>query len=374
MRNIVRCWLMRWTLIGFLIGLHLFFPLPGLADGQARVRVDPLTIDVGVDQTAGVQIVVEDVQALYGYELHLTFDSQIIEVVDADPERPDTQVRPGEFLSVDLVAVNRVDNEFGLVDFAMTQLNPSEAVSGSGVLLSFVIRGKKATEASPLTLELVKLATRDGELIPVLKQNGTVRVVPEEQSPPTPTAAPSPPRPTVEIPTPTPTREGAPPPATATFTPMPPTATPGRTQSPPTRTFTPSAPSPTASGPTATPVPVTATSTPAPKPTLLTATAAPAEPERSPIPPEATGEPTAVPTATPQPMATPRTPETTAVVHRAEPTAVPPTEARPAQAPAPPEAPSTSWVQANLIPLVVAAAAVLLALVLLFGQERRGRR
>ena len=388
MQNVFCKHLAKGVAIGLLACLLIPLASASLAQSQAVVRPDPLTIEVGVGRTAAVHVVVENVQNLYGFELHLGFDPKVVEVMDADANQAGVQIRPGDFLNVDLVVLNRVDHGFGLIDFAMTQLNPSEAVSGSGLLVSFVVRGKRAAEASVLTLQVVKLATRDGELIPIETRNGAFRVVPEEQAPPTPTEAPSPPQPTLQIPTPTATTVGTSPP-TATFTPVPPTptsvptvawptATPPPTVAPPTQapaTPPPTVAPPTQAPPTPTPPPPPPTATLTPRPAEPTPTSTPTEPAPAKtVPPPAQTAPPSPTAVQASPTPLPR-PPATEVAQRIEPTAVRPTEPPQAGAGQPPAAPGrVAWVQANLVPLVGLAVVVILALVLLFGRERPARR
>ena len=91
-----------------------------------------------------------DIQGLYGFELQLTFDPAVVEVVDADASSPGVQIGPGDFLSPDFVVQYRADNQAGKVEFVVTQLNPSPAKSGSGALLTVPFRGLAAGRTSQI--------------------------------------------------------------------------------------------------------------------------------------------------------------------------------------------------------------------------------
>ncbi|NLE75490.1 MAG: hypothetical protein GX605_01900, partial [Chloroflexi bacterium] len=263
-----------------------------MAQTQTTVRPIDNTIEVGVGQTAAINFLVENVEGLYGFEMHLRFDPAFIEVVDSYPDQPGVQVRPGNFLSVDLVVQNTVDNEFGLVDYAMTQLNPTEAKTGTGFILSLIVRGKAATEATVMEMVEVKLATRDAALIPHQTQDTAVAVGQEGQAPPTPTPA----QPTLVLPTATWTGVWTATPAPPTDTPAPPTATwtlPAAAATA-TRTATRAPSSAATEVATATPSP---TATLAASPTAAQATAETATPatvgDQTPVTPEPTAEPDA---------------------------------------------------------------------------------
>jgi hypothetical protein len=168
------------VLAGFLFPLVLLTAAPGRAQEiqETMVRLNPPSLQVGLGASAEVAVEVVDVQELYGFELQLVFDPHVIVVVDADPGRDGIQVRPGDFLDPGFIAVNRVDNESGVIEFAMTQLNPSEPASGSGRLVNFLVRGMRAGASAPLTPVHALLARRDGMEIPATLVPGAVEVGP----------------------------------------------------------------------------------------------------------------------------------------------------------------------------------------------------
>ncbi len=86
-----------------------------------------------------IDIVLDGLKDLYGAEVHLTFDPSVVQVHDADPDLPGTQVRPGAAFSKvsSFVALNRVDNQRGTIDFAVTLLGDTRPLQGRIVLASF---------------------------------------------------------------------------------------------------------------------------------------------------------------------------------------------------------------------------------------------
>ncbi len=166
-----------WRQLGAILLLTLFCVVPAAAQGQnAVVRPDPLVAEVAVAQTATVQFMLADAQNAYGIDLRATFDPQLVEVVDADPGADGVQMTPGDFLRPDFVVRNVADNEQGTLRYALTQVNPTEPASGAGVIFTVQFRGKAAGE-SALTLGPVELADRQGQLLPVTVQSGTIKVV-----------------------------------------------------------------------------------------------------------------------------------------------------------------------------------------------------
>jgi hypothetical protein len=231
-------------------------PIENAHAQSTLIHLNPAEAKVGEEQTTAVEVRVENVEDLYGLDIRLSFDPSVVQVVDADPAADGVQVRAGDLLNVDFVIRNTVDNEEGTIWFALTQVNPSPEVSGSGVAFIVTFAGKSEDSSTSLSITYAKLAARTGEEIPASTEDGEISVVAPQQAPATPTEAPPPPQPTVTTPTPTPAQ-----PAThATDTPVPaattrPTQQASTDTATPTFTSPPTQSSPTTSAPTDTPAP-----------------------------------------------------------------------------------------------------------------------
>jgi hypothetical protein len=254
---------------------------PAQAQSTALVQFAPATATVDAGQTVSVQVRIENVQGLYGFDIRLGFDPAAVEVIDEDGSAEGVQIRPGDLLKSDFVVRNLADNAAGTVWYALTQLNPSEEVSGSGIAFTVTFRGKLAGASSPLTVTYQKLATRSGETIPASSENGEIRVGQ--------VGAPTLPPPTQAPPTAVPSPEPSATPLSQE-TAVPPTAAPTPTSTPllPTSTSVPTA-RPTVVAPTSAPATAVATVVP-PTLTLVAATATPV-----PVPTHTRLVPTATP-------------------------------------------------------------------------------
>jgi hypothetical protein len=145
---------------------------PALAHGVSTVlKPDPLSLGLAPEVQGMVAIVVENVPNLYGLEFHLTFNPNIVEVVDADPAQEGVQIEPADWWKDGFVAVNQADNQSGRVDFAATLLGPTPPVRGNRTIavITFVA---KNTGVSALRIESAILSTRDAEEILYTKQEG----------------------------------------------------------------------------------------------------------------------------------------------------------------------------------------------------------
>lgn len=140
-------------------------------------------LQVASGQTTDASVVVENVQGLYGVDVSLTFDPTAVEVLDSNPNLDGVQVGFGKFLDSGFVLLNRVDNELGQVRFAMTQLYPSQAKNGSGILVVLKLRGKQVGATSALTISEAVLAGQGGnELVPAIS-SGSVAVLAQVSGP-----------------------------------------------------------------------------------------------------------------------------------------------------------------------------------------------
>ncbi len=246
----------RW-LIGFALS-SLFFPLlffihippaMGQTETIVRCRLERTEILVGEQTTLYIEVL--NVSNLYGYQLDLYFDHDVVQLSGVQQEDVEGMVL-GDFLSPDFVVNNEIDNAFGVVYLALTQIAPKPARSGSGELARATV---KATDSgtSEFSLERVILADVEGNAIDRRIQECVLNILEPGQPTSTPTTTTTPPTATptpTETHTPTSTTPviGTPPTPTQTLTPTI-SPTPSITPSP---TFTPIIPTTT---PTQTPVP-----------------------------------------------------------------------------------------------------------------------
>lgn len=151
-------------LLALLLILFWLLSVPPTVWGQnteAVLEFSPSTLQVAAGQTIDVAIEVKEVVGLYGFDVTVSFDPAIVEVVDFDPALEGDQVALGLFLDPGFVIFNQARNDLGQLRLVMTQLNPSEAKSGRGNLMVIRFRARQAGE-TPLLLVAGELAQRDG--------------------------------------------------------------------------------------------------------------------------------------------------------------------------------------------------------------------
>jgi hypothetical protein len=130
---------------------------------------------LNVTETGAVEIHVNNADDLYGLHLALKFDPLLLRVQDLVPEKQGVQIAPGALPAPDFTVRNQVDNEQGMIEYAVTQLNPREPAHGDGVVAVIQFQGVDSGVSS-LTLLYAKLSNPDGLEMPVQVVDATLRI------------------------------------------------------------------------------------------------------------------------------------------------------------------------------------------------------
>jgi hypothetical protein len=146
------------------------------AQPRTVIRVSPSTVEAKVGQELTVDVEVMQVSGLYGVELHIRFDPAVLEVVDADANQLGVQIEPGSFPSPDFVVRNAADNQGGTIDYAATQLQPSQPSEGGGTVARITFLAKQAA-TSKIRFDQSLLADHKGSSIQAVPQSGEIKVL-----------------------------------------------------------------------------------------------------------------------------------------------------------------------------------------------------
>jgi len=139
------------------------------------IYVVPEASSLNVGDEMDLSIWVANVVNLYGVEFHLGYNPTVLQVLDADPAIPGTQIDFGAFLSPDSVAQNEVDETAGIVHFAISQNSPSPARSGTGVVAHLRVRAL-AEGTSMLGFSGTELTNVFAQSVPHWTKGGYVTV------------------------------------------------------------------------------------------------------------------------------------------------------------------------------------------------------
>ena len=173
----LRCLVALVTIVAALVGLTSRPPSPALALGNALTRVNP-SLQVVPTGTFGIDINVSNISNLYGADFQLTFDPNLVSVVDVAPA-PGVQVALGPLLTSGsggyFSIINSADNTAGSVRVALTQLSPSVPVSSPGVLAHITFQALKFG-AVVFHLSNVQFADRNGFAIPTDTADGSAHI------------------------------------------------------------------------------------------------------------------------------------------------------------------------------------------------------
>ena len=156
------------TFVLVVLALALLPAAVSAGTATAVVGVDDVTVQVGQEFTVPVWI--SGVQNLYGADVRVIYDPaalQGVKVIRGTFLQPGFVVRQGFYGPPQCNPM--------CARYALTQLNPTPPVNGSGTLYFVTFKALRAGLAN-LTI-YAELATRDGLLIPVTHRHGVVTVV-----------------------------------------------------------------------------------------------------------------------------------------------------------------------------------------------------
>ncbi len=154
--------------------------------------LEPAVVELGVGETATVNIWVDGARQLNGILVELSFAPTLVGVEDADPGAEGVQIAPGRMPPPGQVMENRVDQEGGRILYQVA-MAPGTGVDGNGVVASFILRGL-AAGSSALRFEQVAALDAEGDPLEIAPLSaGLVSVVGEggEGEAPQPTAGPT---------------------------------------------------------------------------------------------------------------------------------------------------------------------------------------
>ena len=144
--------------------------IPGeeaIAALATTVRVSPSSQTIPVEDTTTVDITIEDVTDLYGYELHLSFTASVLEV---------QSIQRGSFLpSGGWEAQNTYNNDAGTIDYTYSLMGAPSGEDGDGVLLQITFRGKAGGTGS-IQFTTVKLSDSNANSISHSTAPGSITV------------------------------------------------------------------------------------------------------------------------------------------------------------------------------------------------------
>jgi hypothetical protein len=152
--------------------LTVLMLIASCAPAGASIKVDSPASSVQVNDIVRVPIKAENVADLTAFEAHLSFDANVLEVME---------IIDGNFVRADFTVQNTFDNTAGTIDYAIAQIN-REPANGNGILFEIVFRAKskgdspirfRGTQAAPAG---ILLSDPNGMAIQVSLVEGSVKV------------------------------------------------------------------------------------------------------------------------------------------------------------------------------------------------------
>ena len=120
------------------------------------LRVAPMVSTLGISDTITVDVMVSNVEDLYGVEFSMVFDPDLVQVEDAIPGG-NVNIIPGDFLQPGAdVHQNYANNATGEIEYTQTRSGAVPGVDGSGVVARITFHGKaEGTSELAFTLHIL---------------------------------------------------------------------------------------------------------------------------------------------------------------------------------------------------------------------------
>ena len=172
-------------LVPFLLTIWLLSILPGLqpaqlvtADNGTTITLESAVTEINGCETLDLYIRINDVANLYGADVRLAFDPTVLQVVAL-------QELDGILQSPYYIASQEFDNTAGTLWLALTQLNPTSPVTGTGDFARVTFRAAGLATDSTVMISYSKLSNPNGVEIPAARIDGSLTTI----APPAPAVA-----------------------------------------------------------------------------------------------------------------------------------------------------------------------------------------
>ncbi len=134
--------------------------------GDPRLRLSAEDSDLLMGQEVVVDVLVENAPVIYGADVRLAFDPNLLEVVDTDESQDGVQPAHGDFLdpAQSFILQHQADNGTGAIDYALALLNPAPPVQGDGLLAQVTFRAT-AEGQTTISIEDGLFGNQAGETI-----------------------------------------------------------------------------------------------------------------------------------------------------------------------------------------------------------------
>ena len=183
----------------------------------ASVVGDPAITDMVPGEQITIDVVVQNVVNLSGFQIQMSFDPSVVQIGDGDAGSPGVNVALGGFLHSPFAAQNIVSNTVGTIDVAVAQVG-ADPRTGDGALFSLIVQAVAPGDAG-FVFDHVQLVDGNSLRITSTSTNPSVTVLAlTATDTPTPTHTPTPESSYTPSSTPTPSATPSP---TVTSTSMP---------------------------------------------------------------------------------------------------------------------------------------------------------
>ncbi len=147
---------------------------PTVPAGSA-IQVQPTVLAIAPNQTATTTVELVGLSNIFAFDIQLTYDANIVEVVDVDGAKAGVQIAPGSLLAGKDVFIAQNEATQGSIKFAGTLIAPATPLSGNGSLLVITWWAKNVGQTDLNLTKAILVDTRN-QLLTADLRNGQIRV------------------------------------------------------------------------------------------------------------------------------------------------------------------------------------------------------
>jgi len=144
---------------------------------NTAVWMQPPSTPVHIGDTITVTVRISDVVNFYGAQFKLHYPPADLQIIDADSGTSGVQIMSGDCPLADFTTLNAADNSTGVIDYAVSQMNPTPPVSGDCVIAYIQFQTQQVTTTA-VSLSDVILSDPNGVPIAATLADTAVTILP----------------------------------------------------------------------------------------------------------------------------------------------------------------------------------------------------
>ncbi|MBE0368519.1 cohesin domain-containing protein [Pseudoalteromonas aurantia] len=145
--------------------LFLLLAVPCWAQ-SGHISLSVAEDDITLGSRFYVDIEVVDMPNVYGADIEIVYDPDVLTVIDKDENKDGVQIEASDFFNTryQFILKNHVNKKEGRIQFVMSQINPAKDVNGSGILGRVQFEASSMYLPTEVAIVSAKFGSQDGKV------------------------------------------------------------------------------------------------------------------------------------------------------------------------------------------------------------------